>query len=172
MSSLFDPQRTQATTSFTWQKSMATPHSTSRSTYTSIQMSVHAHTHSYVPWQRVSQWETGTNCSGRGKCLCSERKSNCLARNKAKGHASMCRVMVTHTQIHKYMQQAIAEKKLMPGFRVELSVYMLFYYPEKWKEALLKLSWFTKYSHPCCNVYSCYYIDVPGVVVERARSWK
>lgn len=83
--SLSDPQRTQVPTSFTRQKSMATPQCTSISTYTSIQMSVHAHTHSYIPRQRVSQWETGTNCSGRGKCLCSESKSNCLAGNKANG---------------------------------------------------------------------------------------
>lgn len=46
--------------------------------------------------------ETGTNCSGKGKPLCSKSKSNCLAANEANTQASMCTGVQRNTHIHTY----------------------------------------------------------------------
>ncbi len=83
-------------------KERNTPQCTSIYTHTDVEMPVSAHTHAYISQQkRVSQWESGTNCSGRGKCLCSESKSNCLSTNEANGQASMhTGVAAAHTHTH------------------------------------------------------------------------
>lgn len=57
------------------------------------------HTHFPKNFLRVSQWKIGTNCSGRGKRLCSESKANCLAANEANGQASMCNEVTAHTHV-------------------------------------------------------------------------